>query len=158
MRLNTSQRQISLYEFQSTHPLRGATMLDAAAAQILVISIHAPLAGCDQVRHSLALLLAISIHAPLAGCDRLYRRDGRSGRISIHAPLAGCDCCPEQTCPERGISIHAPLAGCDNRRIGRAKRRSDFNPRTPCGVRLIGLNALTRPAEFQSTHPLRGAT
>ena len=34
----------------------------------------------------------------------------------------------------------------------------DFNPRTPCGVRLTQRNAgVTRDA-FQSTHPLRGAT
>ena len=35
---------------------------------------------------------------------------------------------------------------------------SNFNPRTPCGVRL-GLNARNcAPARFQSTHPMRGAT
>ena len=35
---------------------------------------------------------------------------------------------------------------------------TDFNPRTPCGVRLFLLkSSLTRPG-FQSTHPLRGAT
>ena len=56
----------------------------------------------------------ISIHAPLAGCDHIYIYAAFSVNISIHAPLAGCDILPRCT---RRSSI------------------TDFNPRTPCGVR-----------------------
>ena len=169
------------------------------------ISIHAPLAGCDLTGQKEKAPTLISIHAPLAGCDRCIRRPSAAGGISIHAPLAGCDgircLIVRRTYP---ISIHAPLAGCDRRT--RCSRRSTesfqsthplrgatvevpvlgavrehFNPRTPCGVRLINLctpfwpmihfNPRTpcgvRPGgqrlerrirTFQSTHPLRGAT
>ena len=34
-------------KFQSTHPLRGATVNRAGKASCVLISIHAPLAGCD---------------------------------------------------------------------------------------------------------------
>ena len=34
-------------KFQSTHPVRGATLLPETVAQLLPISIHAPRAGCD---------------------------------------------------------------------------------------------------------------
>ena len=34
----------------------------------------------------------------------------------------------------------------------------DFNPRTPCGVRLSFCSYVWRQLVFQSTHPLRGAT
>ncbi len=34
-------------EFQSTHPLRGATGIEAGWGIEAGISIHAPLAGCD---------------------------------------------------------------------------------------------------------------
>ena len=34
----------------------------------------------------------------------------------------------------------------------------DFNPRTPCGVRLVPSVFCTTPSVFQPTHPLRGAT
>ena len=104
-------------------------------------------------------LLDISIHAPLAGCDREGRRGRRGGKISIHAPLAGCD-----------------LASVINAGI-----TTYFNPRTPCGVRLLNRNkryksigiSIHAPLAgcdslkvkitqkemiFQSTHPLRGAT
>ena len=34
----------------------------------------------------------------------------------------------------------------------------DFNPRTPCGVRLLQDSSHNELELFQSTHPLRGAT
>ena len=78
--------------------------------------------------------------------------------ISIHAPLAGCDPpgFPGQAVGE--ISIHAPLAGCDGSLPFPLPSAPDFNPRTPCGVRLRRATTFTSTQEFQSTHPLRGAT
>ena len=55
--------------FQSTHPLRGATVGVTAPFPNQSISIHAPLAGCDNVRYVVFRAPYISIHAPLAGCD-----------------------------------------------------------------------------------------
>ena len=57
------------------------------------------------------------------------------------------------------ISIHAPRAGCDVP-VRRPDDRlcKDFNPRTPCGVRLGGGALFRRGIAFQSTHPVRGAT
>ncbi len=79
-----------------------------------------------------------------------------------------------------GISIHAPHAGCDRLDRNRAQAQSDFNPRTPCGVRPssaasrcptlyfnprtpCGVRLLESALRitfslFQSTHPMRGAT
>ena len=99
--------------FQSTHPLRGATVVTEAYNANVGISIHAPLAGCDPDARISRRGRDISIHAPLAGCDNKEAEQRETLWISIHAPLAGCD-------PSRGrrntsarISIHAPLAGCD---------------------------------------------
>ena len=153
-------RRGNIPSFQSTHPLRGATYQAVQVRRREDISIHAPLAGCDQTAAAAAPCpatfqsthplrgatvrvyrhcqyhRAISIHAPLAGCDIPASKAAASRRISIHAPLAGCDA------DERGdgvmalISIHAPLAGCD---------QQVAVPVLPVG-------------QFQSTHPLRGAT
>ncbi len=124
-----------------------------------IISIHAPLAGCDHLRLAASARRNISIHAPLAGCDTAASAQSGIIRISIHAPLAGCDLmCRmrllsillfQSTHPLRGatwayiyhdkdgvISIHAPLAGCDIDPFSFSYMESDFNPRTPCGVRL----------------------
>ena len=59
---------------------------------------------------------------------------------------------------EINISIHAPLAGCDAKRHNQHGDKTHFNPRTPCGVRPFRVPVDTHSIEFQSTHPLRGAT
>ena len=80
---------------------------------------------------------AISIHAPHAGRDYHHRGAGRLGQaISIHAPHAG-----------RDEGWHQAPGGPDH-----------FNPRAPCGARLVGTNAQDIKALFQSTRPMRGAT
>ena len=126
----------SFSEFQSTHPLRGATSVILIISRLLQISIHAPLAGCDNAFLSGFYTPCISIHAPLAGCDK------HSGAISRRFP----------------ISIHAPLAGCDHCAVPDLPRANDFNPRTPCGVRPTSSSTIIPARRFQSTHPLRGAT
>ena len=56
------------------------------------------------------------------------------------------------------ISIHAPLAGCDRRFRLVRDLLEHFNPRTPCGVRPVLDRYQPKAYQFQSTHPLRGAT
>ena len=169
--------------FQSTHPLRGATGSLLAMRPDCQISIHAPLAGCDQAGHGARIVLADDFN-PRTPCGvRLPPRGHPQScsNISIHAPLAGCDnfeshtilsaCLFQSTHPLRGatetiwesgltqrISIHAPLAGCDIPAYLSGRVPEHFNPRTPCGVRRGGADRRAKRHEFQSTHPLRGAT
>ena len=67
-RLQFCERAVGL-KFQSTHPLRGATIRLIGVAELREISIHAPLAGCDSLPGTNNKVNGISIHAPLAGCD-----------------------------------------------------------------------------------------
>ena len=100
--------------FQSTHPMRGATVGLSEAAFKGDISIHAPHAGCDAegdmkctqnphfnprtpcgVRLSSALPASIvavfqSTH-PMRGATRPITFEDGDITISIHAPHAGCD-------------------------------------------------------------------
>ena len=120
---------------------------------------------------------------PLRGATNIVPRAMRSYTISIHAPLAGCDRARQlPALRDVAISIHAPLAGCDvSIRHLYHFAFYNFNPRTPCGVRLVKLVGIFKSAIisihaplagcdghddpqsivrflFQSTHPLRGAT
>ena len=79
--------------FQSTHPVRGATLDLHLRADKEQISIHAPRAGCDG-KHMMELSLEELFQSthPVRGAttgdtikDRLHYI------ISIHAPRAGCD-------------------------------------------------------------------
>ena len=125
------------FGFQSTHPLRGATVPPFSASCVALISIHAPLAGCDLTQIKNQLLRAISIHAPLAGCDFFLAANCASREISIHAPLAGCDTIL------RPFSVTAPA----------------FQSTHPLrGATGTWYSMIYLYPEFQSTHPLRGAT
>ena len=123
------------------------------------ISIHAPLAGCDPTIYDRHAALEISIHAPLAGCDAAACGNSpQLAAISIHAPLAGCDATinsfaafsfdfnPRTPC---GVRQSVYVTACPNKH---------FNPRTPCGVRQVIHTEQQVECQFQSTHPLRGAT
>ena len=172
---------IVVLPFQSTHPLRGATVRVGRLGGADAISIHAPLAGCDFPYFAVQAEKTISIHAPLAGCDSAAVCHAGQAAISIHAPLAGCDSTARGS-PAWTMYFN-PRTPCGVRlpRLAPQAHQGDFNPRTPCGVRLPRGAAPAPPArnfnprtpcgvrphspspytgdlEFQSTHPLRGAT
>ncbi len=52
-----------------------------------------------------------------------------------------------------GISIHAPLAGCDTKEYRRTATATNFNPRTPCGVRLGAGTGLEPISHFNPRTP-----
>ena len=145
--------------FQSTHPLRGATPSEELQTLPTAFQSTHPLRGATKSEPNTFTWGVISIHAPLAGCDQeiCCKALGKDG-ISIHAPLAGCDDHRVLFRHAVPISIHAPLAGCDLAVSRSSRRAANFNPRTPCGVRPESGNRRRQWEEFQSTHPLRGAT
>ena len=56
------------------------------------------------------------------------------------------------------ISIHAPRVGSDCSGAGCCRPQSHFNPRSPCGERLLPAVEESAVPEFQSTLPVWGAT
>ena len=150
---------VPIYQFQSTHPLRGAT---GTVLFLLLFRIYfnprTPCGARHRVRTSSSSSNPISIHAPLAGRDSKRHRRPHRSCISIHAPLAGRDQLPISVSMVEMISIHAPLAGRDLASSCFLPQHPHFNPRTPCGARLWDNGAQITAVQFQSTHPLRGAT
>ena len=100
--------------FQSTHPAWGATCFFATAIRRRAISIHAPRVGCD-ARSTAA-------------------RTSQYEFQSTH-PAWGATQAVLQNAKLRAISIHAPRVGCDKKRSSNGSAPTDFNPRTPRGVR-----------------------
>ena len=123
--------------FQSTHPLRGATV--AGCSLSLVFCYFNPRTPCGvrpEEAEKLNLPTWISIHAPLAGCDTARKRSHStpSAFQSTH-PLRGATSTFRACRTSPSISIHAPLAGCDLPPKAGIPCPANFNPRTPCGVR-----------------------
>ena len=126
-----------LIEFQSTHPLRGATGITHKSGEH--IKHFNPRTPCG-VRHNSG------------------SRPARRGNFNPRTPCGVRLCAPSVRLPVRSyfnprtpcgvrretipyskfivkISIHAPLAGCDWPCWWQRRRDCNFNPRTPCGVR-----------------------
>ena len=124
-------------KFQSTHPVRGATIdTDDRYHRYLFQSTH-PVRGATCVDGNCIRPAVISIHAPREGCDRtVFNHLSHGVGISIHAPREGCDGNDDTHQHANRISIHAPREGCDTETTIRTNTQT----------------------VFQSTHPVRGAT
>ena len=123
--------------FQSTHPVRGATIFAIFASVRRVISIHAPRAGCDM--QSELMQTSPCYFNPRTPCGVrlwiLFANSSPRGFQSTH-PVRGATNKSAYDIAKDLISIHAPRAGCDV-----SHRSYEFSNN-----------------EFQSTHPVRGAT
>ena len=103
-------------QFQSTHSLRSATPKVAPMAFSSGVSIHALLAECDDdANRKFEELIAFQSTHSLRSATFTWEQYAVFLVVSIHALLAECDRCG-------GKVFHL---------------RQRFNPRTPCGVRLL---------------------
>ena len=148
-------------QFQSTRPMRGATfqVVPRIPGSISDFNPRAP-CGARRFRVITELKeLMISIHAPHAGRDLIvHEQNPHTLVISIHAPHAGRDLSQYEYHHHEGISIHAPHAGRDELSPLCDNLPYNFNPRAPCGARLLQSGYQSQPEKFQSTRPMRGAT
>ena len=167
--------------FPSTHPVWGGTVAGTIASAHDGISIHPPRVGWDLFKNFRPAYLSISIHPPRVGWDRRQRPTDAAGHD--FNPPTPCGVGPRSCTPPCGwkgfqsthpvwggtahaqadtsakpISIHPPRVGWDRPCTSRHKRKTDFNPPTPCGVgQARTAQGLTANA-FQSAHPVWGGT
>ena len=122
--------------FQSTLPVRGATLTAASLVKYYGFQSTLPVRGAT-VQHDKGVVVhGISFLAAPAGSEVLAVWRHHSLRISIHAPREGSDQGDMDLSLVRAISIHAPREGSDQLQAAGSKSRR----------------------AFQSTLPVRGAT
>ena len=145
--------------FQSTLPMRGATMAPSFRRLFFVFQSTLPMRGATGAVIAASIFLGdfnphspcgerparppprrpgrvISIHTPHAGSDDTADLFvGIAGAISIHTPHAGSDVRQCKQLIKRRISIHTPHAGSDFRLGSAQGHPQDFNPHSPCGER-----------------------
>ena len=146
--------------FQSTLPMRGATLMEKHKMRPISISIHAPHAGSDSITRT-AKSKSINFN-PRSPCgerpmDELKKLCGEAGFQST-LPMRGATIVPDPVCTSCSISIHAPHAGSDDVSSKTTykewlfqstlpmrgatccscylRHKRYFNPRSPCGERL----------------------
>ena len=125
------------WEFQFTHPGKGATATAEPTQVDQEVSIHAPREGCDSIL-----------------ADTYSSRGCFNSRTPGGVRLISVTFVPHSLC----VSIHAPREGCDTSRSRHHHRANSFNSRTPGGVRLGATDPPWYYIRFQFTHPGRGAT
>ncbi len=148
-------------KFQSTLPMRGATLKLFANRQGFTISIHTPHAGSDPTCLWLACTYPpyFNPHSPCG--ERPYRSEdtGELVRISIHTPHAGSDGDTGCLCViVYEFQSTLPMRGATGRWIHGNKDKQNFNPHSPCGERQMITVLKKYGYLFQSTLPMRGAT
>ena len=122
--------------FQPTRPLRGATRGGATVACRALFQPTRPLRGATDSFDSLRDSLLFQPTRPLRGATLLTTSSAVISKISTHAPLAGRDSSSPWCF---WLLVH-------------------FNPRAPCGARLLPFIHILLQFVFQPTRPLRGAT
>ena len=140
--------------FQSTHPLRGAISTSSPFLVIVAISIHAPLAGCDPTTIcARPMCTDFNPRTPCGVRPRARRLFSAMPEFQSTHPLRGATKIMKGSPFYQDISIHAPLAGCDSGDCRPCHLRVNFNPRTPCGVRLPPEAWQSYPAYFNPRTP-----
>ena len=145
--------------FQSTLPVRGATRNTHTDTSDQLISIHAPRAGSD-IAHLLQLANLRDFN-PRSPCGERLTRNYTSPAINQFQstlPVRGATQVLAASQGKQSISIHAPRAGSDDRPATLPGVPMNFNPRSPCGERLMAIEGIEKDFKFQSTLPVRGAT
>ena len=128
----------TMIEFQSGHPVRGATRPQRPRKALCPnFNPRAPCGARRWMHGTCGRPRAISIHAPRVGRDSPVELViGLTEAISIHAPRVGRD---DLLCQSSGaLSYFNPRAPCGARLVGRKKMHKkwdNFNPRAPCGAR-----------------------
>ena len=102
--------------FQSTLPVRGATVGGRQYLHFAAISIHAPREGSDRIAWCIMDSgLTFQSTLPVRGATVALSYCNLTDRISIHAPREGSDSVADVAVTGDGISIHAPREGSDQR-------------------------------------------
>ena len=120
---------------------------------------RAPCGARRRVGDTVYTLLNFNPRTPCGVRPHGRRIFQRLCRISIHAPRAGCDVSNTLTFRTSTISIHAPRAGCDPTHTDFSSALWEFQSTHPVRGATAQLSDQARPwSSFQSTHPVRGAT
>ena len=99
--------------FQSTRPVRGATLTTFGLTNTENVSIHAPRKGGDRNRYRYKANPAVAIHAPRKGATRVRHVSISRALLQSTHPSRGATRMARASYFRGVVSIHAPLAGCD---------------------------------------------
>ena len=149
------------HAFQSTHPVRGATHCFSSPHSSTKVSIHAPREGCDEggMSNYIAEIMFQSTHPVRGATYPIYDEKHREELFQSTHPVRGATETAAYRARGLRVSIHAPREGCDQRILPTPRIRGRFQSTHPVRGATVGHTGRDPDYHrFQSTHPVRGAT
>ena len=151
-------QQLSRAVFQSTHPLRGATLRNGIMLRAINFNPRTP-CGVRRARCCTAWPMDIDFN-PRTPCGVRHHTTPRhampSRDFNPRTPCGVRRPAPISTPTRAAFQSTHPLRGATRERTKAVVQELHFNPRTPCGVRLARTSA-TRSTMAISIHaPLAG--
>ena len=122
-------------QFQSTHLMRGATLLTTSARQTDLFQSTHLMRGATGIGIDFFNKYHISIHAPHARCDCWLKRAAEE--LAYFNPRTSCEVRPRSPRNVRSGRHFNPRTSCEVRQVGECYCDDcyNFNPRTSCEVR-----------------------
>ena len=123
--------------FQSTHPVWGATRSKSFRLRLSRFQSTHPVWGATQAHHPVPCTHPISIHAPRVGCDVNLPSNGSNDPLfqSTHPVWGATTLLGKFGHLLDNFNPRTPCGVRLLRNINRVTVSDNFNPRTPCGVR-----------------------
>ena len=135
-RLRLRSARVKVLQFQSTLPLRGATICSLACGWRWMN--FNPRSPCGERRMPGKQVMA-------------------AAKFQSTLPLRGATPARIKGKQREAISIHAPLAGSDEQRLHKVRKAEHFNPRSPCGERHSSAACSTVITPISIHAPLAGS-
>ena len=145
--------------FQSTRPVRGATLLPTPARRARWrFNPRAPCGARLFLSASTCILYSFQSTRPMRGATIVVIVAVLQVGFQSTRPMRGATLKPLRCLSVFRVSIHAPRVGRDLWTARPRRWTSSFNPRAPCGARQLAHIAIDGRDKFQSTRPVRGVT
>ena len=153
------EKPCTMIEFQSAHPVRGATFFGFRILPAPLFQSTRPVWGATASHLTRRSSRRISIHAPRVGRDRLRAQKNLCcGHFNPRAPCGARRRARLKNRLRHLFQSTRPVWGATWQPPSCLRASSYFNPRAPCGARLPPRGGGERRKKFQSTRPVWGAT
>ena len=157
-RLSLSLQELAELPFQSTRPVRGATSaMDKRIAHLNDFNPRAPCGARLRGLDEFSLSLQISIHAPRAGRDgEVHTAPVTYKAFQSTRPVRGATGMAADISVSGQFQSTRPVRGATLTFAKTLLTTTDFNPRAPCGARLLFWERGSEPLDISIHAPRAG--
>ena len=153
------EKPCTMIEFQSAHPVRGATFFGFRILPAPLFQSTRPVWGETASHLTRRSSRRISFHAPRVGRDRLRAQKNLCcGHFNPRAPCGARRRARLKNRLRHLFQSTRPVWGATGGKGHAGRGHQYFNPRAPCGARRPSAVPERVRRRFQSTRPVWGAT